>query len=499
MELGTLLHAEAWAAQIFGGVELGDPRRKQRLLRIASAQAMNPGLSLPKQFQGVWDQLKGAYRFFQNQAVSYERLARPVWEQTRKQMQRQAGTVLLVQDTTELDYGLFPSVQGLGPLGNEYRRGLLLQTVLAICPHSRGILGLAYQEPFVRQELAQTAKQKRERRHQRRQQGISEAMVWVRSVQDLGPPAAGQRLVHVGDRAADFFRFFCTCRRMQSEFVVRAWQRRDVQGEVQQLLPLARQLPAQAHGVVEVSSEHTRRARTAQVHVGWTAMTIEQPEDERRRDQPEEPLQIWVLRIWEPEPPLRQEAERPGPPRETTRTPGGKTHGAQPTSPPGEDERVEALEWVLLSSMPIENEQDAWERVDWYRCRWLCEEFHHGLKTGCRIEQQRLRTQDGLMNLLAVLSPLAVRMLQLRELIHQVPTSPVSTLLSIGEQQIVAKLARVPLERLTVETVVRTVARQGGFLGRGSDGQPGWKSLWEGWFQIQLLVQGAQMVAQEPP
>ncbi|HTK10473.1 MAG TPA: IS4 family transposase, partial [Ktedonobacteraceae bacterium] len=107
--------------------------------------------------------------------------------------------------------------------------------------------------------------------------------------------------------------------------------------------------------------------------------------------------------------------------------------------------------------------------------------------------------QEGLTNQLAVLSPVAVRMLHLRELIQLVPQAPVKELLPMVEQQIVAKLAKVPIEALTVETFVRTVARQGGFLGRRSDGHPGWKSLWEGWFQIQLMVQGAQIVTQAPP
>jgi hypothetical protein len=490
MELGTLLHAEQWAEQIFGGVELGDPRRKQRLLRIASAQALRPGLSLPKQLQGAWEQIKGAYRFFQNQAIHYEQLARPVWEQTRAQMAQEGGTLLLVQDTTELNFGPFPSVQGLGPLENEYQQGMLLQTMLAVCPQGKRVLGIAYQAPFIRQPLAQSPEQKRERRHQRRQEGVSEAMVWPNSVLDLGPPAAGQRLVHVGDRAADFFRFFSTCRQTQTAFVVRACQKRAVSGESMQLMELARALPAQAQGEIEVSSEHKRRARTAKVQVAWKAITLSQPEDERRRDRPEEPMSLWVLRVWEPEPPLRQEAERPLLPREAAAAKAGQ--------PRQEEERVEALEWVLLTSVPIENEQDAWERVGWYGCRWLCEEFHRGLKTGCRMEKQRLRMGEGLMNQLAVLSPIAARLLQLRDLIQYVPETPVRDLLPKVEQQIVAKLAQVPVERLTAETLVRTVAKLGGFLGRRSDGQPGWQSLWEGWFQIQLMVQGVRLFGQEP-
>jgi hypothetical protein len=493
METGNVLQAQAWVEQIFGTVQLGDARRTRRLRIIVSALAAFPNLSLPKQMQGIWAKVKGAYRFLQNEAVSYEALARPTWEHTRQQMASSNGTVLLVQDTTALDFGPFPSAQGFGPLDDEYRQGLLVQTVLAVRPQNKQVLGVASQEPFVRQPLVQTPQEKKARRHQRRQNGESEAMVWVRRVLDIGRPSPGQRLIHVGDRAADFFRFLSTCRQTGTVAVVRAKQDRLVQGEQERLMELARNLPPQACGEVEVPSEHARRARQARVLLGWKEVTLEQPEDERRRDQPEEPLTISILRVWEPEPPLRVGGERPALPRRAQR-PAKKKAASQP-----KQERMEGLEWVLLSMVPIRTEQDAWECIGWYRCRWLCEEFHHGMKTGCGLERRRLRTREGEERLLALLSPVAVRLLQLRSLIQQVPETVVSGLVPEDEVVLVAKLAQVPPPELTVETFLRTVARRGGFLGRKSDGHPGWKSIWEGWFQIHLMLQGIQWAKQQPP
>jgi hypothetical protein len=160
---------------------------------------------------------------------------------------------------------------------------------------------------------------------------------------------------------------------------------------------------------------------------------------------------------------------------------------------------VEGLEWVLLSMVPMRTEQDAWECIGWYRCRWLCEEFHHGLKTGCGLERRRLRTREGTERLLALLSPVAVRLLQLRSLIQQIPETLVRDLVPEDEVLLVAKLAQVPVPVLTVETFLRTVARRGGFLGRKSDGHPGWKSIWDGWFQIHLMLQGIQWAKDHPP
>ncbi len=49
-------------------------------------------------------------------------------------------------------------------------------------------------------------------------------------------------------------------------------------------------------------------------------------------------------------------------------------------------EGVEALEWLLLTSVAVGNEEQAWERVAWYRMRWIVEDYHQCLKTGCQIE-----------------------------------------------------------------------------------------------------------------
>src|SRR6266542_1632057 len=50
--------------------------------------------------------------------------------------------------------------------------------------------------------------------------------------------------------------------------------------------------------------------------------------------------------------------------------------------PPG----VEAVEWLLLTTVPISNTDEALERLTWYAARWGIEVWHKVLKSGCRIE-----------------------------------------------------------------------------------------------------------------
>jgi hypothetical protein len=87
-------------------------------------------------------------------------------------------------------------------------------------------------------------------------------------------------------------------------------------------------------------------------------------------------------------------------------------------------EGEEPLEWLRLPSVPTTTLEQAWERVEWYRQRWLVEDYHQCLKSGCRIEERHLQTVDGLMRLLGLLSPLAVRLLQVRACAREDPERP---------------------------------------------------------------------------
>src|SRR5437588_7293890 len=180
MEVKQLLSPQEWAEQTFGGAPLGHVARTRRAVAIASAMAGEPAGSIPAQ-QHSDAGTKAVYRFCENGHVSYEALMQPHLQATRQQC-RQVPRVLLIQDTTEVDYQHHPKTKGLGPIGNGSHQGFLLQTVLAVVPGSRQVLGIAHQEPFLRKP-APAKETKHERLHRER-----ESQVWERSVQALGTP-----------------------------------------------------------------------------------------------------------------------------------------------------------------------------------------------------------------------------------------------------------------------------------------------------------------------
>jgi Transposase DNA-binding/Transposase Tn5 dimerisation domain len=474
METSTLLSAPQWAEQTFGSVSLGHRSRRERAVTMAAAIAADPAASLPAQM-GSEAGLHAAYRFLQTPEVSYEQLIRPHVEQTREAMGQQKR-VLLIQDTTEVDYQHHPTTTGLGPIGNGTHHGFLLQTVLAVEPVTRQVLGLAHQEPFLRKS-APKGETKREREQRER-----ESQVWERSVQAIGEPPAGVQWIHVGDRYSDMFPFLWACRQQHCDFLVRAAQDRCVDLLVEQAdAPVARRShhkrrpeqepePAPPHlfevvrgwlaqGEQDLELEATKqsKARTAHVVVSFGSVRLLPPQSQQASSL--RPLVVWVVRVWEPEPP----------------------------------DGVEPLEWVLLTSVPIQAVEQAWERVDWYRARWIVEDYHQGLKTGCRIEQRQVQSYEGLRRLLGLLAPVAVRLLQLRSASRRDPEQPASQVLPTEVVQVVAAKAGVPAAQLTAQQCWHTIARFGGYLGRKGDGPPGWKTLWRGWLHVQTLLEGVHL------
>ena len=154
------------------------------------------------------------------------------------------------------------------------------------------------------------------------------------------------------------------CRATQTHFLVRAGKSRRVEGceeEISYALTQARAFPSQASRPFEVPARHGHQARSTQLQLAFGQMTLLPPRNEPRASK--DPVTVWVIRVWEEQ------------------------------APEGE----EALEWIRLPSVPTTTLEQAWERVEWYRHRWLVEDYHQCLKSGCRIEQRQGPPVEGLM------------------------------------------------------------------------------------------------------
>ena len=135
--------------------------------------------------------------------------------------------------------------------------------------------------------------------------------------------------------------------------------------------------------------------------------------------------------------------------------------------------------------------------IGYYELRWLVEEYHKALKTGCSVEKRQLKTAAKLEAMVGLMSVVAVRLLRLKSLARTNPDVPAKRVVpNIWLQML--KVARQGLDRvhdLTVGQFYREVAKLGGFIGRKSDGQPGWITIWRGWEKLNTYVQAASLAS----
>jgi Transposase DNA-binding/Transposase Tn5 dimerisation domain len=443
-----------WAQQQWSTAALGDVRPTYRAVQLGAALASCPEASRRQQI-GSWHELKAAYRLLNQPDVTHTALSEPHWQATRQQA-RQPRTVLFVQDTSELDFTAHRQTTGLGWIGNTGGRGFFLHSCLAVCPAAvPEILGLAAQQVWTRHELKKGTETRAARAKRRK-----ESEVWAEIVETIGHPAPGQQWVSVSDRASDIFSFVRRARAQDWHGLWRVSQNRLVRtgsGRVVKLLDWVRRLSARAETVVELRGRDGQPPRTVYLQVAWSAVTLCPPCNGQERQQ--EPVAGWCVRCWET----------------------GK--------------RKNALEWVLFTTVPVTDAASARERIEWYRERWVVEEYHKALKTGCAREQRQLRSAPGLRALLSFLAIVAVRLLQLRTIARTAPDTPATQVVEPELVEAVVRLRGGLTDRMTADQFWRAVAGWGGFLGRKGDGDPGWQTLWRGWQPLQDLCWGLQQLS----
>jgi Transposase DNA-binding/Transposase Tn5 dimerisation domain len=479
-----ILAPEEWAQRNFGQAQLGDQRRTRRATAYAAAAARAPSQSVPDQCKGVWKQTKGAYRLFSQPQVSLEKLQQPHRRLTL-QAAAQAQVVLWLNDTTTLSLP-HPATVGLGATGPDGGgQGMLLHTTLGI-DVSGGIdpaplvLGLGHQQSWVRQRIAgKGGGRKSPATKPKALRGPAapspESCKWSAGIEAVGTAPADVRYVHVGDAESDCWKAIDSCRTLGVGFAIRACQNRGMipghlaagvkEGDADEttlLFDHMRQLPALGNKKIWMRSRPGREARWAQLAVSAAPITLLAPKNwgdkKHRKDLPRPaPIRCWAVRVYEINAPA---AEEPA-------------------------------EWVILTDESVATAEAALKVASWYSRRWLIEEYHKCLKTGCRVEERQLEEAGRLEAIIGVLAVVAVRLLQLKEQAKVNPDIPAVRI--VPDNYVRTLEAYLGRSKLTVREFWRETARLGGFLGRKSDGDPGWLTLWRGWQHLEILTHGVDL------
>ncbi|MFH1185290.1 MAG: IS4 family transposase [Chloroflexota bacterium] len=403
------LEGDGWAQQEFGGAPLGDARLSRRLVNVAAAKAQVPDRAFSGVAKGDWPAVKAYYRMIDQpeaSAVTLPNILAPHRGRTVRRMMGQK-VVLCVQDGSDLDYNSLDRCEGLGVIGTNQTgaksRGLHLHSTLAIAANGLP-LGV------VRADCE--APQNKSPEDQRPSHAVAieekKNFVWIEHHRDL-VELAGQmpqtRLIDVCDREADFFELFDEQRQNpRVELLVRAKHDRNIDEEPFKLFAAARQTPIQSRILVSVprqsarakkSKQKARRKRPGRMaELAVRAMPVRLRPARYHADKA--PIDIWVVHALEENPPAD----------------------------------AEAVEWFLLTTIPVTSAADAEQCLRWYCLRWRIEDWHRVLKSGCRIEDVAHESAERLRRAIGINLVIAWRIMLMTLLGRETPELPAEVLFS---------------------------------------------------------------------
>lgn len=434
---------QAWAEQEVRSVQLGDTRLKRRLIHLLEDLTARPAASVPEAC-GDWADTKGAYRFWDSPRVEAEAIRKAHQESTVERLVAHS-TVLVAQDTTELDFTHHPATQGLGPLDRPWHQGLKVHSALTVS--AQGVpLGIIHQEVWARD------RETIGKRHQRYQLETKdkESQRWLTAVQASQESIPeGIQVITVADREADIYDLFATPRRAGVHLLIRATHNRLVDDAARYLWAAIKQSPVQGQVTIELRRKDNQPPRQATLTVRYAGLAIQPPRNRKGRAALQSiPLQVVLAR--------------------------------EENAPP----QVTPVCWLLLTTLPCSSFAEAIQCVQWYSYRWLVERYHFVLKSGCYLEELQLEKAERIQRALATYSIVAWRLLWLTYEARENPDAPCDTVLEAHEWQalycMTHKTSILPGTPPTLHEAVRWIAKLGGFLGRKSDGEPGVKTIWRG-------------------
>jgi len=438
-----------------GDKNFADERLNLRLRSLVNRLSIDPGRSLPRSFDSAG--LEGAYRFLSNHRVTPELILQAHVEATRKRSEAE-GDFLIIHDSTKFLYRYDGEREGLGRVKRTSAGGkqaFFAHISLALAADgSRRPLGLAGFKTWIRGP----------------KQSGTESLRWEEQIrQSSAQLQATKSAIHVMDREADDYKMFDALVRDEYRFVARCQFNRNVETElgIEKLYDVLEHVSATAEREAPLSKRKpkkdpvaekihpARETRVTTLSVAATTVSIKRPLVGKLRDVALPTVSINVVRVWEPAPP------------------DGET----------------GIEWILLTNEPISTPEQQLAIVDYYRARWVIEEYFKAIKSGCHFEDRQLQDYEGLVNLLAVFAPIAYHMLLIRSEARRVPEAPATNVISQDHIDVLRARGRLKLSaNPTTREIYLAIAALGGHI--KYNGDPGWSTLAYGLQHLETLTEG---------
>jgi hypothetical protein len=465
------LQARAWAEEEFGSAMLGDARRTERLVRMATQAALAPSGHITEVFIGSAEQ-QGAYDFIENSQVLTGALQEAM---ARTAALRSAAhkVVYVPVDGTSLKLTDRQKSKGFGAIGPYQRgaRGLKVIHALAVSPE--GVpLGFLAQTFWSRHERPKDPAVKRKLHQKETQHWLATLST---SLERMALQAPSTRCWYQLDREGDSAFVLESLVNSGALFTVRSSKNRRLEtgsAHRQYLRGKLGRNPSQMQYSLHVPARPNRKARLAtmtvramrvnlRLHNKWThhcsAMSLNA---------------VWA--------------------REKGTTPRGE----------------KPIDWLLLTNHAIETPHDLGEILFGYAQRWRIEEVHKTWKSGaCEVEQTQLRSGEHVQKWATILLAVAVRIERLKYLSRTEPSRPASIELGDHEVQTLILLKRnhkkqtetIPHSMPAIAQATSWIAELGGYTGKSSGGPPGTITIRRGLGRLERATEVLACLDKTPP
>lgn len=469
-----------WISNEFSSIYLSDQRLGKRLALLIERFVNSPESSI-NQACGNWAETKAAYRFFQNDRISYREITRSHIEATKERCIKYS-TVLAIQDTTYFNYSNHPETKGLCPLSRNkgkhkddiVTQGLIMHSTLAVSTDGLP-LGILDQEIYSRPELSIEQKEMKKKTHNNSLPvEEKDSFRWLKSLKNYTREFldSSLQIVTVCDREADMYDLFNLADNLQSPLIVRASQSRiinkksiysETSGE--EIWGFINKTKCRGQITVVIPKQKGRPARMAYCQIRFSEINLSPPRNHCTSNPGNlKTLHMYVI--------LVSEIDCP--------------------------DNAEAIDWLLLTNIPIKRIEQAREKIGWYTLRWRIETWHKIIKSGLKVEDCRLSTSERLIRYLAVMSIVAWRIFWITLVARTTPNLSCRIFLNDLEWKILFskfnREKRIPKSPPTILQAVVWIAQFGGFLSRKSDKEPGIIYIWRGLKKFSNILEGAELV-----
>lgn len=444
-----------WVDRELAECDFKDERLRKRFRMLLEQLSDGTGESIPMACQD-WANTKAAYRFLSNERVSEDSILAGHFQSTRERFAATEEFALVLHDTTEFSYhredGRAIGLLGNSHIGTKSRPrhhkvcGILMHSSLAVTPEGLP-LGLSAIKFWTREEFKGTNALKKHINPTRVPIEEKESIRWLQNLNEstalLGAP---ERCIHIGDRESDIYELFCAAREIDTHFVLRTCVDRLAGDGDHTIEDEMGEINCKGLHRIEVRDKKGN-TREAVLELKYRRICILPPIGKQKRYPP---LTLTVI------------------------------HALERDAPKG----CEAIDWKLITDLPVRSRVEAIEKLDWYALRWKIEVFHKIMKSGCKAEDSKLRTAERLVNLIATFCIMSWRIFWMTMLNRSTAGASPKFALTPLEIELLDRLVkdknRGSPRRKTLPDYLTKIAQLGGYLARASDPPPGNMVMWRG-------------------